>query len=590
MSSKFSRLRSFISTHKIISSIAGIFLLLFLWWIYSIKTSTSGQTTYILGNVTNDTVVASVSESGQLAASQLLNITAQASGRIIYVGVTPGQQVSAGTLIAEIDPTNAEQSVHNAQNSLTSAQLALKKLQKPATELSLTQAQNALANAQRSVTTDYTNSQNDVTATFLTLPDLVTGLQGVVTGTDINRSQWNIDYYMTAINQYDPRGQSFRDDAYNSYLSAQTALNNGLADFKSTDLTDQLQLSKILAESYDITQIISDAVKKSTALVQFYENILKAHAQTPTTIADTQLTTLSGYTTTIASRLTTLHSDQTSLQSDKETITEKQQALTQLQAGADPLDLQTAELNITNSENSLANAKNTLANYYIYAPFDGTIGTVSVNKFDQVSGGTIATLVTNHQYVDMSVNEIDAAKISLSNKATLTFNAIPNLTLTGTVSQKNPLGTVTQGVVSYDVKIALDTQNNQVKPGMSVNAKIITQTAVNTLVVPSSAIKNQGGQSFVMVFNPSITGQNNLITSSSKNSNQSITTTLTPESIPVTVGINDATKTQILSGLNLGDQIVIRTNISGSSSASPATGTGGAVRGGFGGGNILRGL
>ena len=70
------------------------------------------------------------------------------------------------------------------------------------------------------------------------------------------------------------------------------------------------------------------------------------------------------------------------------------------------------------------------------------------------------------------MNEVDAAKISVGNKTTLTFDATEDLTLTGKVAQIDTIGTVEQGVVSYKVKIAFDTQDERIKPGMTANASI----------------------------------------------------------------------------------------------------------------------
>jgi len=220
----------------------------------------------------------------------------------------------------------------------------------------------------------------------------------------------------------------------------------------------------------------------------------------------------------------------------------------------------------------------------VTAPFAGTIAAVPVNRFDQASSGTtLATLITNAQYADLSVNEVDAAKIQLSQKVTLTFDAIPDLTLTGTVAQIDSVGTVTQGVVSYDVKISFDTQDTRVKSGMTVNATIQTAVDQNVLVVPLSAVKTQGSTSYVQVFNPP------LASSTASNPNQGVLTAQTPVNVPVTVGISDNTNTEITSGLVDGQQIVVRTTTSGStpSAASAATTrTGGGGFGGGGGGAI----
>jgi HlyD family secretion protein len=119
---------------------------------------------------------------------------------------------------------------------------------------------------------------------------------------------------------------------------------------------------------------------------------------------------------------------------------------------------------------------------------------------------------------------------------------------------------------------------------MTANANIIINTAQDTLAVPSSAVKTQNGQSFVQVFTPPL---------QDTGGTTGVTTTQTPQNIPVTTGISDDTNIQILSGLSLGQQYIVRTT-SGTATARTTTGTsatGGRTNGGFGGGGaVLRGL
>ena len=62
-------------------------------------------------------------------------------------------------------------------------------------------------------------------------------------------------------------------------------------------------------------------------------------------------------------------------------------------------------------------------------------------------------------------------------------------------SQIDAIGTVSQGVVSYNVQITFDTQDSRIKPGMSASVNIITNTQQNVLTVPNSAVKTKKGTS-----------------------------------------------------------------------------------------------
>jgi HlyD family secretion protein len=209
------------------------------------------------------------------------------------------------------------------------------------------------------------------------------------------------------------------------------------------------------------------------------------------------------------------------------------------------------------------NAQNNYANTVITAPFDAVVGAVGVKIGDQANSATSAfTLITANQMVDLSFNEVDATKLKLGQKATLTFDAIPDLVLAGTVAELSPLGTVTQGVVSYNVKIGLDTGDDRVKPGMSVNANIITSVRENVLAVPSEAVKSQGTQSYVEV---------PLTAINSASTTPVVALASSPTRMIVSVGISNDTSTEVTNGLQEGDWVVIKTTTTGAKKTAATT-------------------
>jgi len=123
--------------------------------------------------------------------------------------------------------------------------------------------------------------------------------------------------------------------------------------------------------------------------------------------------------------------------------------------------------------------------------------------------------------------------------------------MTGTVAEIDTMGTVSSGVVSYSVKIAFDTENDLVKPGMSVSASIITNSKTDALIVPSSAIKTQGTTKYVLMFATPLAAP--------ATGSRGTPSKIAPNKVTVEVGISDDTNTEILSGLKEGDQIVSST-------------------------------
>jgi multidrug resistance efflux pump len=171
---------------------------------------------------------------------------------------------------------------------------------------------------------------------------------------------------------------------------------------------------------------------------------------------------------------------------------------------------------------------------------------------DASTGATIATLMTTQKIVSVPLNEVDASKVKVGQKATLAFDAIDGLSLTGEVVLVNPIGTVSQGVVNYAVHVAFDSTDDRIKSGMSASVSIITQVRADVLTVPNSAIKTQGETSYVEEFSAKDL-------SSVTSTNQLFASTAIPQRVQVETGVSNDELTEIVSGLTEGQKIISQT-------------------------------
>lgn len=284
--------------------------------------------------------------------------------------------------------------------------------------------------------------------------------------------------------------------------------------------------------------------------------------------------------------------DQKEIDAAEEKVKEKEQTLAVLQAGATQYDIALAQNTIdqrlsslTAARAKLTDATQTLEDYTVRSPFDGIVAKISVQKSDEVGSTAVATIITRQKIAVIALNEVDASKIQVGQKATLTFDAIDNLTITGDVIEVSPLGIVAQGVVNYDIKIAFDTQDQRVKAGMSVRASIITSSKQDVLLIPNAAVKSQGGQSYVEL----------LTTTSTKDAAQGgVTSSVPPQQQPIETGDANDTVTEIKSGLSGDEVVIIQTILPTSAKATTQTNSSIRIPGltggsGGGGGNFRTG-
>lgn len=574
-----------IKAHKIISSIVAIIVLWVVYTVYGNLTSTTAQPRYVLGTVTKGTIVASVSGSGQVSALSQLDLKPKAAGDVTAVYAQAGQTVYAGQPLAQIDATTAKQSIADAESTLAQAKLQYQKDQSQA-PIDYQKSLDSLSSAKTDLATTYNDTFNTLSNAFLDLPSAVTGMQNTLYGFDLStsKSQWNVDVFRNYSTTADTI-KIFADIAERDYKIARPKYDQSVLDYKTlTRYSDTATLEKQLTSSIDTTTAIAQALQSELNMLDAVVDDATTNNRPVSATITTMRTNTRNYLATANTNLSAFLSQQKSLNTIKQTISDDQNAITLYQignpTGNNPISLQSSQYSIADQERKLQKLKDDLANYTVTAPFAGTLATFTVKQFDSVSTGTsVGTLITSQKIAELSLNEVDAAKVSVGQKVTLTFDAIDGLTLTGKVAEVDAAGTVSSGVVSYSIKIGFDTQDTRIKSGMTVNAAIQTAVKQDVLVVPSSAIKTTGGSSYAQVFTPALTVTNG--------TQGELSATL-PTQVPVTTGISDDTNVEILTGLTEGEQIVTRTITSKTTTATATTarttgggapGIGGALRG-----------
>jgi len=173
------------------------------------------------------------------------------------------------------------------------------------------------------------------------------------------------------------------------------------------------------------------------------------------------------------------------------------------------------------------------------------------------SAGGFITVMANSSYVTVvSMAESDAAKVQAGQTGSTTFDAISGLTIPVHVLAVAGSATITSNVVNYYVTLALDGTDTRLRAGLTTNASVITASATNVLVLQNSAISHRGTLAFVTL----LQGGKSVLT-------------------PVTLGVVGATTTEILTGLKAGDKVVLPTASTGAATTRTGGGGGGLFRG-----------
>jgi len=184
----------------------------------------------------------------------------------------------------------------------------------------------------------------------------------------------------------------------------------------------------------------------------------------------------------------------------------------------------------------------------IVSPIDGIVLSRDVQLGDAVSSilvlGSSATLVmtlgdTSEVYVKGKVDESDIGKVYLGQPARIKVESFKDKSFTGKVTKISPMGVEKDNVTTFEVRVSIQNPGGELKAEMTANAEIILEEHKNVLQIPEGAIMyDKDKKASVEIPNPK--GKDG------------------KDKIAVNIGISNGAKTELLSGLKEGDQVVLQ--------------------------------
>jgi HlyD family secretion protein len=210
-----------------------------------------------------------------------------------------------------------------------------------------------------------------------------------------------------------------------------------------------------------------------------------------------------------------------------------------LLAGATAEQIAAADANVAQAQVTLDSARLALERAELRAPFDGVVSRVDVESGESVAPqAPVITLVEDSGFhIEASVDEADIGQIEVGQEAQITLDAFTGHRLTGRVTAIGPSATLDAGVVSYWVTIEISPTNLPLRGGMTANTEIVRDQREGVLLVPNRAIwiDADSGQPFVEKM---IDGEVAVAF--------------------IEQGISNEQVSEVLEGLDEGDQLVVR--------------------------------
>lgn len=178
-----------------------------------------------------------------------------------------------------------------------------------------------------------------------------------------------------------------------------------------------------------------------------------------------------------------------------------------VQAQVDTINQSKFKTDDSDNVAQLEKLKTNLDNTVIKAPISGTVTYLNIEKGSPASEGVIMKIEnTDALKISVKIKEYDILNIKEGMKATVTSDAIPNITMEGAVSKiyLTPIAADANATASdsttreYAAEISLNEKNSDLLIGMNTKAKIVLEENKDVFAVPYEAVTtNEANQNIV---------------------------------------------------------------------------------------------
>ncbi len=152
-----------------------------------------------------------------------------------------------------------------------------------------------------------------------------------------------------------------------------------------------------------------------------------------------------------------------------------QARLDQLKNGATQAQIDAAKAGVAQVEAALETARAALNEATLKAPFDGTIALINVDAGQVIGPGLVVASIADLQSWEVETDdlgEVDVVNVQPGQAVSITLDALPGLTLSGTVTSVTPRSVTKRGDVTYTVKIKIENPDPRLRWGMTAQVDI----------------------------------------------------------------------------------------------------------------------
>ena len=480
-----------------------------------------------IGDVTQE-----IFETGSIKGGDRMSLSFKESGRIISIGVSSGDKISSGGVLARLDDGILRSELNDAEAGLRLAEAQLNRLLAGASSEEIIIAEIAVKNAEVNLENIIKSAEISIKTSYEEALTAMDDARIKVRDTAIFVDDFQRDYFAggdsgsISVRWAKTYILSVRDDLNEIVQGVDVDNQEGVDDAISKVIpklgivTDSLETIIDVSESFLFKNIISDS---EVSVLKNFQSSVNASISQVVGIREA----MSGLK----------NSNESSIRLAEGTLNLARGELDRMVAGPREEDIELRMAEVERAKSRIAIFEKRINDAVLRAPVTGQVADVYKRTGEIVSPGepVISFLSDDLFRVEVDIYEGDVSKLEIGTEAEIRLVAFPGRVFYGELASIDPAESVTDNIVYYRVLINAEDLPSGAKPSMTVDVRMITDKREGVVTLPRRVIIEEEGKSFVMLKN-----------------GEEIRRTEIEKGL-----IGDDRTVEIISGIKAGDEIVI---------------------------------
>jgi multidrug efflux pump subunit AcrA (membrane-fusion protein) len=484
--------------------------------------------------VERGSIVNNVSVTGHIEPVTRISLAFPFGGRLARLYIVEGEHVTKNTLIAELDSGVLQSALTEAETRVAHERAVLQSILAPLRTEERALKNASVVNAETALTRSEESTRTLLDRVFVQVDDAIhEGIDELFKNTQSDNPDLGVTFAYGStryVLRADPVKESILNEERRNVESILANMKLRLSD--STFSVDEalVATSKDLVAVENFLTTLAEVINKYKATDTYDQSVYESFQLSVSTARMTVSATRLEVTNVYTSYSTALSGLSLALR-DLELAT----------AGASSEAITTQEASLASAEAGVQTARKRVEEVELRAPVNGVLSRIDFESGEIVGPYTpVAELMTEGVFeVEAYIPEADITQVKLGNQAEITFDAFDrNAVFKAEVVRIALSETVRDGVPTYKTTLRLLDEEREgmvLRPGMTADIEILTDTRENVLYVPIRSVLQDGIRSYVNIFDGKEFKERNVET-----------------------GLRGSSGTiEIISGVNEGEEIVL---------------------------------